>query len=99
MHLDAFQRRVHITGGAARAAFLAHDMPGLQRIAQRHHRAIDLDLPDQREAEFEMRREPAGVKAKARIAQLGQHVVKVFVDPVRQHETVVQLGAPTRDGR
>ena len=46
-----------------------------------------------------MRRKPAGVKVKACIAQLGQHVIKVLVDPVRQHEPVVQLGAPAGHGR
>ena len=48
-------------------------------MAQREHCAIHLNLTDQGETKFEMRREPARVEAKARIAQLGEHVVKVFV--------------------
>ena len=45
-----------------------------------------------------MRRKPARVEMETRIAQFGQHIVKVFVDPVRQHEPVVQFCAPTRHG-
>ena len=70
-HLDALQRRVHIAHGAAGRAFLAHHMPGLERVAQRQLDAARLHLADQREAELEVRREPGHVERRSRPAHVG----------------------------
>ena len=51
-------------------------------------------VADAREAELEMRREPLGLEAVARHAEIGEHVAEVLPDEVRQHEIVVQPRAP-----
>ena len=46
-----------------------------------------------------MRREPAELERIAGIVELRDHVLEVLPDEVRQHEAVVQLGAPARQPR
>ena len=89
MHFHAFQRRVHIAHRAGRAAFFAHHMPRLQRIAQRQLHRVGGDFADLGKAELQVRRKPAWIEMKAGIAQFGQHIVKVHFDKGVHHETVV----------
>ena len=98
-HLDALQRRVHIAHGAARRAFFAHHMPGLQRVAQGQLHAHRFHRADHGEAELELRRKPGGVKCITCSVHLGHHVVHVLLDEGGQHPAVVQLGAPAGGGR
>ena len=46
-----------------------------------------------------MRREPVALEREAVAPQLVEHVVEVVPDEVRQHEAIVQLGAPARQRR
>ncbi len=55
------------------------------------------ELTDARKAEFEMRREPFGLQRVARLRGVVDHVLEVLPDEVRQHEAVVQLGAPAHE--
>ncbi|MMZ69379.1 hypothetical protein D1872_322090 [compost metagenome] len=48
-----------------------------------------------REAEGKVCVEPGGFKRVAKFTQFGEHVVKVLTHKVRQHEAIVQFGAPT----
>ena len=74
-------------------------MPGFQCIAQSHLDTHALDRTQEREAELVMRCKPAGVKGVAGHVHFCHHIIKVHLDEGRQHEAVVQLGAPTRDRR
>ena len=49
------------------------------------------------ETELEMRREPFRLERIARIAQFVEHIVEILLDEIRQHEAIVQLGAPARE--
>ena len=69
-------------------------MPGLERLAQFEVHAAARDGAEEREAELEVRREPVGLQRVAAAPQVGQHIVEVLRDEVRQHEAVVQLRAP-----
>ncbi len=57
---------------------------------------LDREIAVLREAEFEVRREPAGVEGEAGLLHLLDDVAEILLDEVRQHEAVVQLGAPAR---
>src|SRR5713226_10193561 len=48
------------------------------------------------EAELEMGREPGVLEREPGLAHLGEHVLEVLLDEMRQHEAVVQLRAPAR---
>ena len=96
-HLDALQRRVHVTHRAAGRALLAHHMPRLQRVAQRQVNAAHRHLAHHREAELEMRREPLRIERERTIARLGefrQRILEIHLHEGRQQKAVVQLGAP-----
>ena len=64
-------------------------MPRLQGVAQREVDAQGVQVAYARKAEFKVRGKPIWVKLKTTVAQLGQHIVKVGFDKMRQQETVV----------
>ena len=97
VHLEPLERRIDVAHGAAGGAFLAHDVPGFERVAQRELYAARAHLPDEREAELEVRREPRHVERVAELGELAEHVLEVHAHEGRQHEAVVQLGAPARE--
>ena len=74
LDLEAFERAVHVTHGAAAARFFAEHVPRFERSAE-----FDLDIAlfqiaDAREAEFEVRREPVEFERIAGIAQIADDV-------------------------
>ena len=93
-HLDALEGRIDIARSAGRAAFLAQDVPRFEREAQFDVDAGGIEVAEQREAEVQVRREPARRHRIAVLAELGQHAAEILLDEMRQHEAVVQLGAP-----
>ena len=75
-------------------------MPGLERLAQLEFDAARGEVAVLREAELEMRREPFDLQRDSpQRVLLGEHVREVLLDEVRQHEAIVQLGAPAREPR
>ena len=97
--LQALDRRIHEAGGAAGGAFLGHHVPGFQRGADFQPDAFILHGADLREAELPVRAEPFGIKGKAVAVHVGDHVFQVGPDEMRQHETVMQRGAPAHQRR
>src|SRR5260370_12294461 len=85
--------------GAAGGAFLAHQVPGLERAAQLDLHAARGEFPDAREAELEVRREPGRLDGIARLARFLDHVDEVLPDELRQQKAVLQPGAPAREAR
>ena len=51
-----------------------------------------------RKTELQVCVEPVGRQAEAGVVQLGNHVAKILPHEMRQHETVVQFGAPAHQG-
>jgi hypothetical protein len=99
LELDALERGVDITHRAARRAFLAEHVPGLERLAQLQLRDPQRLIAELRKAELEMRREPLEPQSKARAVRLLDHLGEILPDEVRQHEAVVQLRSPAREPR
>jgi len=94
LDLQALDGAVDIAHRAAAARLLAQHVPGFERVAQLELDATLGHAADQREAELEMRREPVGLKAVTRGAEIIEHVGEVLPHEVRQHEVVVQARAP-----
>ena len=69
-------------------------MPGLQRMAQLKTDALGDKAAMQREAEFEMRREPFALHRITGVTQLTDHIVEILFHEMRQHEAIMQLGSP-----
>ena len=72
-----------IAHGAADGALLAHDVPGLERLAQLQLDAAIFHLAAEREAELLLRLEPFGVEGEAVLAQVVEHVEEVLPDDTR----------------
>ncbi len=96
LHLHALDRRVDVANGTARRALLAHHVPRLERMTHFELDAARLEVAVLRKAELEVRREPRAVDGKAGRRLLREDVVEILLDEVRQHEAIVQLGAPAR---
>ena len=71
-------------------------MPRLERLTQRQVNRACRQLTSQRKPELEVRREPIGGQLVAGAPELLDHIVEVERDEVREHEPIVQLGAPAR---
>src|SRR5258706_15656758 len=71
-------------------------MPWLECLAQLQMDAALGDAAERGEAELEMGREPGVLEREPGLAHLGEQVLKILMDEVRQHETVVQIRAPAR---
>src|SRR5436190_2613410 len=69
-------------------------MPRFERRAQLNLDAARGEVAIARELELEMRREPSRVYRVGKFAELGADVLEVLPHEPRQHEPIVQLGAP-----
>ena len=69
-------------------------MPGFQGLAQFQFDAADGVVADLGETELQMRGEPFGTQRVARGVEFVDHVGKILLDKMRQHEAIMQLGAP-----
>ena len=78
LDLDALERGVDIAHRAARGAFLAHHMPGLERLPQLERADSERLIAELRKAKFEMRREPIEAQGKARAGLLLDHVGEIL---------------------
>ena len=94
LDLQALDRGVHVAGGAETGGFLAQHMPGLDRPAQLQLDIIQLHPPVVGKAELLEGRQPLQLERVAVGLQVLHHEFHVLPDVVRQHETVVQFGAP-----
>ncbi len=92
--LESFDRTVDITGGSPAARLFAQHMPGLQGLTQLKGDAALDDFAIKRKAKIDVGGEPGLFNGISSIPKFGQHVAKVELNEVRQHEAVVQLGAP-----
>ena len=99
VQLNAFERRIDKASGTARGVLFAQHMPGLERETQFHLHTLGHEIAQPREAEVEVWRKPVGLDRVAEATQLLHHVAQVLPDEVRQHEAVVQLGAPSLQAR
>ena len=61
--------------------------------------ALGLHLAAEREAELGLRLEPARIHLEAMFGEVTQYVEEILPDEMRQHELVMQLGAPADQGR
>ena len=93
-HLEFFHRRIDVADGAARRAFLAEDVPRLQRGAEFEVDAVVGDFALERKAEFEVRREPFRLEGITAPFEIVEDVVQVLGAEMGQEETVVQLRSP-----
>ena len=94
LDLQPLHRTVDIANGAARGALLAQHMPGLERLPHFKLHAAMFHHAAEREAELALGLEPFGLEGVARPAQIAEHAQKVLPDEMRQHEFVMQGGAP-----
>jgi hypothetical protein len=97
--LYALKRGVDVACGRAGCSFLTHDVPGFERRTQLNLDALRGEVAVLREAEFQVRREPRGTQWVTRRILFGDDIGKVRCNEVRQHETIVQLGAPACEPR
>src|SRR5256885_1476753 len=94
LDLQPFHRGVYEPHRAAGCAFFSHDMPRLECLPQLDFDPGGGELAVPGEAELEMRREPFLAQREARRALLFEYVGEILLDEIREHEAVVQLGAP-----
>ncbi len=94
LHLQAFDGAVDVAHGAADGPGLAHDVPRLQRLADLHRPARDVDRAAEGEAELALRLEPGEFEVVALAPQVVEHTEEVLPHEVGQHEAVVQGRAP-----
>ena len=71
-------------------------MPRLQRLAQFKLDALVIDLAAERKAELGLRFVPVGAKWIAVRLEISEDAEKILPHEMRQHEAVVQRGAPAR---
>ena len=70
-HLHTFERGIHVARCAARVLLFAQHVPGLDGLPQLHFDAFVADASVDREAEFDVRREPRRVERIAGAPQVG----------------------------
>ena len=99
LDLQAFERRVDIACGTVGRIFLTQHVPRLQRTAQLHFHTGGGERTIAREAEFQVRFEPVGREVEAILVHFGDHVGEVLPDEMRQHEAIMQFGAPAHQPR
>ena len=97
LELQPLHGGVDVANRATGRAFLAQHVPRLQRLTNFQRDATIGDLAEHREAEFELRLVPFLRKLVAGVAELGEHALKILPEIMRQHEAVVQRGAPARE--
>src|SRR5580698_4815931 len=93
-HLQPLDRGIHVAHGTPHRALLSHDMPWLERLSQfqLHTHRCEFTVP--RKPELEVWRKPLRIERIACGPLLGNDVIEVLLDEVRQHEAVMQLGTP-----
>ena len=94
LHLQPFDRGIHVPNRRSGDPFLSHHVPRLERLAQLDVHAAARDGAAEGEPELQMRREPRGLERVSAAPQVGHDVVEILRYEVRQHEAVVELGAP-----
>src|SRR5208282_1712517 len=94
LDLQAFDRAVHVAHRAAAAGFLAEDMPGFERGAEFELDVALFQVPNPRETEFKMRREPVGLEWITGFAQVADDIAEIRFTKMRQHPAVMNVRAP-----
>ena len=97
LHLQAFERAVHVTNRAARRAFLAEDVPGFESGAELDLHVALCEVANAWEAKLEVRREPVRLERKTSITQVMDDVLEIRLAEVRQHPAVVDVRAPAHE--
>ena len=72
-------------------------MPGLERLTQFQSDIARSEIPHMRKPEFPMRREPIRFDGVLVPLQIRDHVLEVAPDKMRQHPTIVNVGAPRHE--
>src|SRR5947209_3020911 len=72
-------------------------MPGLQRLADFQGHAAMMHVSEHWKAKLQLRRVPLRRKIIARLLEFAEHAQKIFPEEMRQHEAVVQRGAPAHE--
>ncbi len=80
LDLQPLDRGIDEAHGAARRAFLAEHVPGLERVAQLEPHAAVVDRAVEREAELALRLEPGRIEAVAGAAEIVEHVEEILPD-------------------
>ncbi len=95
-HLDlqSLDRRVDIARGAGAAHFFAQHVPRLDRLPQLDRDAVVVDGAEAGKAELDERREPFLRERVAETGEIGDDVVHVGRDEMRQQPAVVQRRSP-----
>src|SRR4051812_33685894 len=73
-------------------------MPWLERVAQLQPHAAMLDRAVERKTKLTLRFEPRGVERVSGAFQVREHAKKILPHEMRQHEAVMQRGAPAYAG-
>jgi len=94
LHLQPLQRTIHVPHRGAAARLFTEHMPGLQRRAQLELDVPLLQIPDEREAEFEVRREPFAFERITRLAQIADDILEIGFAEMRQHPAIMDVRAP-----
>src|SRR4051812_21862016 len=84
LDLQALHRAVDVADRAARARLLAQHVPRFERRTQFDVDVANIELAHPREAELEVRIEPARLEWLSGHAQVAQHVVEVRAVEMRQ---------------
>ncbi len=96
--LKPFHRTVDIARRAAASGFLAQDMPGFESLAQFDLHALTVDPAMDGKAELEMGvKEIDGDRETGTIQDL-QNIGQIVLHRLRQHEAVMEAGAPADKG-
>ena len=90
-HLDAFDRRVDVAGGAGGGGLLAEGVPRFDGSAQFDLDAVEHRGADARKTEFGERVQPVGLECDAVCAQIRGDVGDVVNQEVRQQVSTVQV--------
>ncbi len=92
--LELLHGGIDVANRAAGRAFLAEDVPRLERRAELEIDAVVVDFALDREAELEVGREPLGLEGIAGPFEFLDNVVQVLRAEMGQEKTVVQLRSP-----
>src|SRR5436309_10990713 len=98
LELESFERGIDITHRCPSLALFAQNVPGFEGLADFNKDTAMSYLAVERETEFKMRREPVRSQRIAEVPQVFDHVLKVILDKMREHEPVMEFGAPAHQG-
>jgi hypothetical protein len=93
--LHSFERGVDVSRRPSGAGFFAGHVPRFDGLPEFQLDASLFDPDVQRKAKLKMRIEPFHAQWIAGFVQVGNNVLKVLMHEVREHETVVNLRAPS----